>query len=260
MSAKKRFYAGLGVSFWVLTAIFVLLPSWPHIYYRLSPQASSLLASTIASTAAAASETVKSPSPTPLAPKPTPTPPKMALPEVDPTLPAENGLIIDKIGVRGQIHEGEDWQTILKQGSWRVPSFDTPPVNDRPIILAAHRWGYLEWSASFRKLNSFYNLPQLKAGDTVVSRTPETGLRFSGGPYRGETDENALASIVKPEGGKFHWETFPQLSDAHFIGEVFTPVEAGTVPEAELEMNVEGTSTLFFQVVPPFDGWTTVYE
>lgn len=167
MSAKKRFYAGLGVSFWVLTAIFVLLPSWPHIYYRLSPQASSLLASTIASTAAAASETVKSPSPTSEAPKPTPTPPKMALPEVDPSLPAENGLIIDKIGVRGQIHEGEDWQTILKQGIWRVPSFDTPPVNDRPIILAAHRWGYLDWSASFRKLNSFYNLPQLKAGDTI---------------------------------------------------------------------------------------------
>ena len=38
---------------------------------------------------------------------------------------------------------------------------------DFPIILAAHRWGYLEWSASFRKLNSFYNLPQLKVGDTI---------------------------------------------------------------------------------------------
>lgn len=176
MPTKKRLFAGLGVTFWTLTAIFVLLPSWPHIYYRLSPQTSGLLASTIASTAVVASETINEPSPTPtpveaihqspVLPSPTPTlsPP---LPEVDPSLPTENGLIIDKIGVRGEIHEGEDWEKILKTGIWRVPGFDTPLENNRPIILAAHRWGYLEWTASFRKLNSFYNLPQLKAGDTI---------------------------------------------------------------------------------------------
>lgn len=168
MSPKKRLFATLGVTFWVLTAIFVLLPSWPHLYYRLYPQASSLLASTIASTAITASETITITNN--LEPK-TPSP----LPEVDPTLPPENGLIIDKIGVRGEIHEGEDWQSILRQGVWRVPSFATPTdiCNlssencNRPIILAAHRWGYLEWSTSFRKLNSFYYLPQIKVGDTI---------------------------------------------------------------------------------------------
>lgn len=189
IKVKSKVFAILGIIFWTLTAIFVLLPSWPHIYYRLSPQASSLLASTIASTAVVASETVTTPPPVPTTPPSTVIPgadpesiavtPPTPLPDVDPSLPPENGLIIDKIGVRGEIHEGEDWQTILKQGIWRIPDFATPievslvkgrdgvAERDLPIILAAHRWGYLEWSASFRKLNSFYHLPELKAGDTI---------------------------------------------------------------------------------------------
>jgi len=193
MSFKKRLFITFGMVFWILTAIFALLPSWPHLYYRLSPQTSSLLASTIASTAVTASETIQqqpsSPSPTPVIASPALagrgnlTPP-LSLPDVDPSLPAENGLIIDQIGVRGQIHESEDIQTVLKQGIWRVPNFSTPTdicnptssANGRsasggenclPIILAAHRWGYLEWTPAFRKLNSFYNLPRLKVGDTI---------------------------------------------------------------------------------------------
>lgn len=181
MSTRKHFYTSLGVTFWIITAIFVLLPSWPHLYYRLYPQASSLLASTIASTATQAQETLTLPAPSTnnLAPIT-----KAELPEVDPSLPPENGLIIDKIGVRGEIHEGDDWETALRQGIWRVPDFATPlsdtvqsdtvtprlpagMASSAPIILAAHRWGYLEWSASFRKLNSFYHLPQIKVGDTI---------------------------------------------------------------------------------------------
>lgn len=195
MSTKKRLFATLGVTFWVLTAIFVLLPSWPHLYYRLYPQASSLLASTIASTATQAQETITLPAPstndlTPstnsLAPITNNFAPstKIELPDVDPSLPAKNGLIIDAIGVRGEIHEGDDWETALRQGIWRVPNFATPlgdtvqsdtvtprlpagTASSAPIILAAHRWGYLEWSTSFRKLNSFYHLPQIKVGDTL---------------------------------------------------------------------------------------------
>lgn len=172
MSSKKHLFITVGIIFWSLTAIFALLPSWPHIYYRLQPQASNLLASTIASTAVQAQETITSkPSITPkITPSPFPLPsitPTPSLPDVDPSLPAENGLIIDKIGVRGEIHEGEDVKNILRAGIWRVPDFGTPPENSRPVILAAHRWGYLEWSASFRRLNSFYNLPQLKVGDTI---------------------------------------------------------------------------------------------
>jgi sortase (surface protein transpeptidase) len=36
-----------------------------------------------------------------------------------------------------------------------------------PIILAAHRYGYLAWTDLFRRQNSFYNLPKIKVGDTV---------------------------------------------------------------------------------------------
>lgn len=88
-------------------------------------------------------------------------------PDIDPSLPKENGLIIEKIGVKGQLHEGTDWENILKLGIWRVPDFGTPEDDSKPLILAAHRWGYLDWSPAFRKLNSFYSLPNLKIGDTI---------------------------------------------------------------------------------------------
>ena len=181
---KSKTFITLGITFWILTAIFALLPSWPHLYYRLSPQTSSLLASTIGNTV---NETVI---PTKVGIYTNGSPigvgddTKVPLPPVDPSLPGENGLIIDQIGVRGEIHESEDVQTVLKQGIWRVPDFATPTdicnptssANGRsasggenclPIILAAHRWGYLEWTPAFRKLNSFYNLPRLKVGDTI---------------------------------------------------------------------------------------------
>lgn len=174
MALKKNLYTKLGVALWVFAAIFAVLPSWPHIYYRLNTSASQSLATTIASTVNA--QTIQiSPSPT-LAPTftPTTTPPatkptpKISLPPVDPTLPTQNGLIIESIGVKGEIHEGEDWQSILRKGIWRVPDFATPLSTDtKPIIIAAHRWGYLDWSGGFRKLNSFYNLPKLKEGDKI---------------------------------------------------------------------------------------------
>ena len=161
MRFTKRSFVTIGVAFWLSATILALLPSWPHLYYRLFPQTSGILASTIASTVSADA------TPTSL-PSPTPTPAViLPLPDIDPSLPKENGLLIDKIGVKGEIHEGTDWEEILKQGVWRVPDFGTPEDNSRPIILAAHRWGYLNWSAAFRKLNSFYNLPDLVAGDTI---------------------------------------------------------------------------------------------
>ena len=161
MRLTKKSFVTIGVTFWLSATILALLPSWPHLYYRLFPQTSGILASTIASTVSVDATPTSLPSPTPT---PTVIPP---LPDIDPSLPKENGLLIDKIGVKGEIHEGPDWEEILKQGVWRVPDFGTPEDNSRPIILAAHRWGYLNWSAAFRKLNSFYSLPDLVAGDTI---------------------------------------------------------------------------------------------
>jgi sortase (surface protein transpeptidase) len=173
MHLSKKFYTNLGISLWILAIVFVLLPSWPNIYYRISPQTSEILASTIAYTVTEKPNTTISPSISPtISPVITPTlspTPAISLPDFDATLPEENGLIVDKIGIRGQIHEGDNWEEILKTGIWRVPNFSTPdaPVVNKPMILAAHRWGYISWSSSFRKLNSFYNLPQLKVDDEI---------------------------------------------------------------------------------------------
>jgi sortase (surface protein transpeptidase) len=161
MTKKGRLYLNLGITFWLLAIIFVFFPIWPHLYYRLSPKTSDQLAATL------------SLNPSQEAPKPSKTPvktteaEKITLPSVDPSLPTKNGLIIDSIGLRGEIHEGDNWQDILKLGVWRVPDFATPEETGKPIILAAHRWGYLSWSNAFRKLNSFYNLPKLKNGDKI---------------------------------------------------------------------------------------------
>ncbi|HSV94980.1 MAG TPA: sortase [Spirochaetia bacterium] len=161
MRLTKKSFVTLGIIFWISASVMALLPSWPHLYYRLFPDVSSALASTIASTVA------PNQSPAPTTPIKTPETKEIILPDIDPSLPKENGLIIDKIGVKGLVHEGTDWENILKLGIWRAPEFGNPEDNSKPIILAAHRWGYLQWSAAFRKLNSFYALPNLVVGDTI---------------------------------------------------------------------------------------------
>ena len=161
---SKRTYVYLGLAFWLLTVIFVAAPIWPYVFYRLSPGTSETLASTIGNTVTE----IPLPIPTPTLPTGvTLPPPPPLLPDFDASLPTENGLIIDKIKVRGEIHEGENWEQILKTGVWRVGDFGTPENNTLPIILAAHRFGYVTWTNSFRTLNSFYNLPKLKVGDKV---------------------------------------------------------------------------------------------
>lgn len=91
------------------------------------------------------------------------------LPKIDPDLPTENILNIPSIDVYTQIQEStyKDYETALKKGVWRVPNFATPTSQDKSIILAAHRYGYLFWNSLFRRQNSFYNLPKLEVGDKV---------------------------------------------------------------------------------------------
>ena len=160
MRLSRKPFVITGIFLWFFAIVLALLPSWPHLFYRLFPQTSAVLASTIASTVSPENIATPSSSVT--------STPKLQLPDIDPSLPKENGLIVDKIGVKGAIHEGTNWEEILKTGIWRVPDFGTPENNSLPIILAAHRWGYLDWSAAFRKLNSFYSLPKMVVGDQVT--------------------------------------------------------------------------------------------
>lgn len=90
-------------------------------------------------------------------------------PSFDPKLPLESRIVIPAIGVDTAIQEAtaDNLDAVLKKGPWRVSDFGTPADRSYPTILAAHRFGYLAWSNAFRRKNSFYNLPKLKAGDTV---------------------------------------------------------------------------------------------
>lgn len=88
------------------------------------------------------------------------------LPPVDKSLPTGKILNIPKIGVNGQIHEGEDADSLLEKGVWRVDDFGTPE-DDLAIILAAHRFGYVAWTNDYRNTNSFYHLPKTTIGDYI---------------------------------------------------------------------------------------------
>jgi sortase (surface protein transpeptidase) len=77
--------------------------------------------------------------------------------------------MIPSIGVDTEIQEAtlDNYEQALRKGVWRVSDFGAPGENGMPVIVAAHRYGYLAWSNSFRRENSFFNLPKLKVGDTV---------------------------------------------------------------------------------------------
>lgn len=90
-------------------------------------------------------------------------------PSVDPGLSLEPKVVISSIGVDTTIQEGsyENLELALRKGVWRANDFGTPFDRSQPTILAAHRFGYLLWSNSFRRENSFFSLPKLKMGEMV---------------------------------------------------------------------------------------------
>lgn len=90
-------------------------------------------------------------------------------PRVDTTLPTTGTLKIASIGVITELQEApyENFEEALKKGVWRASDSGTPFNRTEPTILAAHRFGYLAWSNTFRRENSFYNLPKLSVGETV---------------------------------------------------------------------------------------------
>lgn len=109
------------------------------------------------------------------------------LPPFNPNLPLNNHLSIPSIGVDTNIQEAtyDNYESALRKGVWRVSNFGQPDIYGVPMILAAHRFGYLSWTNEFRHLNSFYNLPKVKVGDTIIV---DWGQRqYSYGVYKTET-------------------------------------------------------------------------
>lgn len=91
------------------------------------------------------------------------------LPRFDSKLPLETRLKIPSIKIDTIINEAtpDNYEEALRKGVWRISDFGTPNTREKPVILAAHRFGYLAWSIPFRLKNSFYSLPKLKVGATV---------------------------------------------------------------------------------------------
>jgi sortase (surface protein transpeptidase) len=91
------------------------------------------------------------------------------LPPQDLELPTTPKITIDSIGIQTNILEQsiENYELALKDGVWRVPNFGNPIQREKPIILVAHRFGYLSWDQEYREQNSFFNLPNLETGDQI---------------------------------------------------------------------------------------------
>lgn len=109
------------------------------------------------------------------------------LPPINPLLPKENWLTVSSVGVDTLIGEAtlDDYEMALKNGVWRVSDFGQPDKEGAPVILAAHRFGYLAWTNTFRRKSSFYNLPKVKIGDVVTVVWQQREYRY--GVYKTET-------------------------------------------------------------------------
>lgn len=91
-------------------------------------------------------------------------------PEKEESLPTGTWLIIPKIGVNTEILESAKPEDSLDKGVWRVPEFGTATDTSKPMILAAHRYGWKAWwlaGNQYWKYHSFYLLPDLVQGDLI---------------------------------------------------------------------------------------------
>ena len=157
-STLALIFAGMALAGW---AIFIGLSSFPvgaYLYYTVVPSTSKILAEALSQTGRA------------VAGEPNPVSEDKPVIQRDPTLPEGQYLAIPKIGLDTEIWEAPytDYERVLHKGVWRVPDFADPTVEGKPMILAAHRFGYLEWTQAHRLKNSFYNLPKLSGGDQIA--------------------------------------------------------------------------------------------
>lgn len=155
---EKMLLASIKI-FLLLGIIFLVLSFAPSIWYSLASQVDDFSVA-ILTTVLDKEKTIEQ--------KPQVTIPDWQ-PVFDSKLSRDTTLTITEIGIDTKINERtyQDYEDALKLGVWRVPDFGTPADRSKPTILAAHRFGYLEWSNLYRRHNSFFNLPKLKIGDLI---------------------------------------------------------------------------------------------
>lgn len=146
-------YTVLGFLFILAAIVSLATPIVPYIAYRLNPNETTNEIDTISETVSSTITTTTST--------------QSSLPAIDPTLPTDPYIVIPSIGVYSPISTISDYKEALKHGAWMVPNYGTPDNGSTPIIVAAHRFGYIYWDANTRVKISFYNLPKTKVGDTI---------------------------------------------------------------------------------------------
>lgn len=157
-------FAGMALALWGMFVLFSSYPVGLYLYYSVLPKTTELLGNALHDTSVIMTAKART-TPVVVVPEESERPVK------DISLPEGHYLNIPRIGVDTIIWEADNssYENALKKGVWRVPDFADPGKigEGRPMILAAHRFGYLEWSQNYRLKNSFYDLPKLKNGDMV---------------------------------------------------------------------------------------------
>jgi LPXTG-site transpeptidase (sortase) family protein len=147
----------IGVALMAIPFGYVFLINTPEIWYRINPGAIEDEIRTLAANPFADTLTNRF------------VPDNFVIqPERDDSLPQGRSVTIAKIGVDTSIREGKNGPAVLSQGVWLMPDLGTPNNNDRPVILAAHRWGPTGITSEYRNKNMFFNLPKLEVGDKII--------------------------------------------------------------------------------------------
>lgn len=166
-------FAGMALALW---GIFALLSSYPvflYLYYTVVPSTTKLLSKAIAQTGTESQSAIRQVSDSAGQQAEIPDEPKPSIAR-DTSLPEGQYLAIPTLGIDTTVWEASSsaYEDALRKGVWRVPEFSSPAEASAkagtPIILAAHRFGYTAWTQEYREKNSFYNLPDLKVGESIV--------------------------------------------------------------------------------------------
>lgn len=154
LNKTANIYILIGFTLLLFSFVLVATPIWPYVWYRINPNQTKNDVDNIAKEVS--DKQIPSKQQT-----------LIGIPSVDDSLPEGKFVIIPKISVESPISTSTDYEEGLKQGTWIVPNYGTPEENELPIILAAHRFGYANWSNEKRNKISFYNLPNTNNNDEI---------------------------------------------------------------------------------------------
>ena len=157
-STVAMFFAGIAIAAWIVFALSTGYPAVQYIYYTIRPATSEKLSKVLKELEVKPEEVV--------AVEEQVDPPPIV--QVNPSIPEGHYINIPSIGVSTTIWEAptDNYEDALRKGVWRVPEMAEPDKGS-PVILSAHRFGYVDWTQEYRVRHSFFNLPDVNPGDEI---------------------------------------------------------------------------------------------